>query len=282
MNPHGTLARPLIEVKGLAKAYGPVQAVAGVDLEVAAGQTLGIVGESGCGKSTTARMILRLIDSDEGSLRFDGEDVTRLTGSALRRLRSRIQFVPQNPRSSLNPRHTIAQSISFPLRVQGVSRRERIARVTELLEAVGLGEEHRDRYPSELSGGQLQRVAIARALSTRPEAVVCDEAVSALDKSVQAQVLNLLANLQKELGLSLIFISHDLAVVEHISDMVAVMYLGRVVEYATAEDLWKNPQHPYTKTLLSSTPLAGRQGIILGDGTPPPSTHRTASKGSTT
>jgi peptide/nickel transport system ATP-binding protein len=260
----------LLEARNLKKVFGNgVRAVDGVDLTVHAGETLGIVGESGCGKSTTARMLLRLLKSDRGGeLRFDGHDLGRATGRELRRLRADLQVVPQHPMTSLNPRMTIGTSIGFNLSVHGVGRREREARVSELLDQVGLPSAHGDRYPHELSGGQLQRVAIARALSTRPKLIVCDEAVSALDKSVQAQVLNLLVEIQREMGLAYVFISHDLAVVEHVSDRVAVMYLGRVVEEGPARQLWANPLHPYTQALLSAMPGRDRARIDL-QGDPP-------------
>jgi peptide/nickel transport system ATP-binding protein/oligopeptide transport system ATP-binding protein len=245
----------LLEAQGLSKTFaGGVRAVHDVNLQVEAGQTLGIVGESGCGKSTTAKMILRLLEPDGGGVWFDGKDVTRARGRGLRDLRRRLQLVPQNPQTSLNPRLTIRQSLEFPLRAQGVRRSTRAARIPELLERVGIDPSFQGRYPHQLSGGQLQRVAIARALSTEPDLVVCDEAVSALDKSVQAQVLNLLAELQRELGVAYVFITHDLSVVEHIADRIAVMYLGRVVEEGSAQDVWRDPQHPYTQALLASAP----------------------------
>ncbi|WP_448061086.1 ABC transporter ATP-binding protein [Cellulomonas hominis] len=259
----------LLEARGLRKVFGNgVRAVDGVDLTVHAGETLGIVGESGCGKSTTARLLLRLLRPDRGELRFDGHDLARARGRELRRLRGDLQFVPQHPMTSLNPRMSIGTSVGYNLRVHGVGARERQRRVGELLDRVGLPAAHAERFPHELSGGQLQRVAIARALSTRPKLVVCDEAVSALDKSVQAQVLNLLAEIQRDMGLAYVFISHDLAVVEHISDRVAVMYLGRIVEEAPARDLWANPLHPYTQALLSASPGKDRERIAL-QGDPP-------------
>lgn len=261
---------PLLSTAGLSKTYaGGVRAVQDVDLSVSRGQTLGIVGESGCGKSTTAKMMLRLIDADAGTVTFDGLDISTMRGRALRRLRPRIQIVPQHPRTSLNPRLTIRESIEFNLRVLGVPRPTRQRRVDDLLERVGINSSYARAHPHQLSGGQLQRVAIARALATEPDLVVCDEAVSALDKSVQAQVLNLLADLQRELGVAYVFISHDLAVVEHIADRVAVMYLGRVVEEGPTGEVWARPQHPYTQALLSSVPgRAGRRVVLRGD---PPS-----------
>jgi peptide/nickel transport system ATP-binding protein/oligopeptide transport system ATP-binding protein len=261
--------RPILETQDLSKTFaGGVRAVSGVSLTLAAGETLGIVGESGCGKSTTARLMLRLLTPDEGHVLFDGEDVHRMKGRRLRELRRRFQVVPQNPRTSLNPRLRLADSIAFNMRAHGYDGAARARRIPELLDRVGLDPSYAERYPHQLSGGQLQRAAIARALATEPAVVICDEAVSALDKSVQAQVLNLLADLQREFGLAYLFISHDLAVVEHISDRVAVMYLGRVVEEGPARALWDDPRHPYTVTLLSSVPGLGQPRIVL-DGEPP-------------
>lgn len=259
----------LLEAVGLRKVFGNgVRAVDDVDLRVEAGRTLGIVGESGCGKSTTARLLLRLLSPDRGTLTFAGEDLGGARGATLRAMRAQLQFVPQHPMLSLNPRMTIGGSIEFNMRAHGVARRDRERRVRDLLDRVGLPPAHADRYPHQLSGGQLQRVAIARALSTSPRLVICDEAVSALDKSVQAQVLNLLVELQQELGVAYVFISHDLSVVEHVSDRVAVMYLGRVIEEASTADLWTHPSHPYTRALLSATPGRDRTRIVL-QGDPP-------------
>jgi oligopeptide/dipeptide ABC transporter ATP-binding protein len=261
----------LLRAEGLTKTFGNgVRAVSDVSLTVHRGETLGVVGESGCGKSTTGKMLLGLLAPDSGTVTFDGEPLAGLRGARLRALRARLQVVPQNPQTSLNPRLRVAQSIEFNLRAHGFERAARRPRVLELLERVGLTAAHAERFPHELSGGQLQRVAIARALATSPDLVVCDEAVSALDKSVQAQVLNLLADLQSETGVAFLFISHDLAVVEHISDRVAVMYLGRVVELAPARQLWSNPQHPYTQALLSATPGRGRERIVLSGDLPNP------------
>ncbi|GAA1280744.1 dipeptide ABC transporter ATP-binding protein [Pseudonocardia aurantiaca] len=261
----------LLEASGLTKTFGNgVRAVSDVSLTVGRGETLGVVGESGCGKSTTGKMLLGLLAPDSGSVRFDGVDLAGLGRREMRALRARLQVVPQNPQTSLNPRLTVRSSIEFNLRAHGVERAARRPRVLELLERVGLTAAQAERFPHELSGGQLQRVAIARALATSPDLVVCDEAVSALDKSVQAQVLNLLADLQRETGVAFLFISHDLAVVEHISDRVAVMYLGRVVELAPAAQLWADPQHPYTAALLSATPGQGRERIVLSGELPSP------------
>jgi peptide/nickel transport system ATP-binding protein len=262
---------PILRATGLRKTFGNgVRAVDDVDVAVDAGETVGVVGESGCGKSTTAKLILRLLDRDAGDISFAGENLGTAGGDHLRRLRARLQFVPQNPQTSLNPRLRVGSSVAFNLRVHGVPRGARPARVRELLDEVGLAPSYADRYPHELSGGQLQRVAIARALASRPELVVCDEAVSALDKSIQAQILNLLGDLQDELGVAYLFISHDLAVVEHLSDRVVVMYLGRVVEEGRAEALYSTPQHPYTRALLSAVPGVGRQRIALRGDPPSP------------
>jgi peptide/nickel transport system ATP-binding protein/oligopeptide transport system ATP-binding protein len=265
------VSTPLLEAQDISKTFGNgVRAVSSVSLEVGRGETLGIVGESGCGKSTTARMLLRLLEPDEGTVTFDGQDVRRLRGRSLRELRRRMQVVPQNPQTSLNPRLTLQSTMEFNMRAHGLAKATRARRIPDLLDRVGLDPSYAQRYPHELSGGQLQRAAIARALATEPELVVCDEAVSALDKSVQAQVLNLLAELQRDLGLAYVFISHDLAVVEHIADRVAVMYLGRVVEQAPSSELWTRARHPYTITLLSSTPGLGRSRIVLDGELPSP------------
>jgi oligopeptide/dipeptide ABC transporter ATP-binding protein len=263
--------RALLEVNGIGKTFrNGVRAVSNVNLRLNAGETLGIVGESGCGKSTTAKIMLKLLEPDEGNVLFDGVDIHRLRGKALRDLRRRLQVVPQNPQTSLNPRLTVHDSIAFNMRAHGYGSAERARRIPELLDRVGLDPSYGARYPHQMSGGQLQRAAIARALATEPEVVVCDEAVSALDKSVQAQVLNLLAELQAGLGIAYVFISHDLAVVEHISDRVAVMYLGHVVEEGPADQLWHDPRHPYTATLLSSAPGHGADRIVLSGELPNP------------
>jgi len=275
----------LLEVRGLRKEFPvggglfrrsreQIQVVDGIDLELAAGETLGLVGESGCGKTTTARCILRLIEPSEGEIRLEGTDLRALDGEELRRFRSRMQIVFQDPYGSLNPRLTVAQTLEEPLQVHGVREPdERRRRVGEILERVGLGREHLRRYPHEFSGGQRQGIGIARALILRPRLVIADEPVSALDVSVQAQILNLLVELQRDLGLSYLLISHDLSVVEHMSHRVAVMYLGRIVEEGPTAQVLADPQHPYTKALLAAVPrvesaAAGRPGPLPGD---PPS-----------
>lgn len=234
-----------------------VQAVDGVSFTLPAGKTLGIVGESGCGKSTLARVVTRLIEPSSGSVFLDGVDITSLSGKALREMRRKLQIIFQDPYSSLNPRHSIGQIISDPMRIQGiVTKANEKAEVQELMQRVGLNPEHYNRYPHEFSGGQRQRIGIARALSLRPSVIVADEPVSALDVSIQAQILNLLENLQKDLGLSFVFIAHDLSVVRHIADQVAVMYLGKIVEVGDSATVYNSPAHPYTKALLSAVPIA--------------------------
>jgi peptide/nickel transport system ATP-binding protein len=246
---------PLLSAQHLVKRFdNGFVAVDDVSIAVHAGETLGIVGESGSGKSTTSKLILRLIDADSGEITFDGLDLRTLRGGALRDVRRRLQLVPQNPQTSFNPRLTIGDSVAFNMRVHGVSKGDALAAVPGLLERVGIPSAHAVKSPRELSGGQLQRCAIARALATDPALVVCDEAVSALDKSVQAQVLNLFAQLQAETGVAFLFISHDLAVVEHIADRVVVMQQGKVVEEGTAAELWTAPKHEYTRALLDATP----------------------------
>ena len=276
---------PLLEVRGLKRhfpAAAPlfaaprfVKAVDGVDLTIYPGETLGLVGESGCGKSTLGRLIARLDEPTEGSILFEGDDVAGLTDRQLRPFRQSIQMIFQNPFSSLNPRMTVGSILEEPLIIHKKgSRQDRQRRVLQLLDQVGLRAEHYDRYPHEFSGGQRQRIGIARALALNPRLIVCDEPVSALDVSIQAQIINLLQDLQKELGLSYLFISHDLSVVEHLSDRIAVMYLGRIVEQAEAQAMYRTPLHPYTEALLSALPPpdpdAVTHEIILEGGVPSP------------
>lgn len=248
--PHGS--------KGIfGKSDGFVQAVDGVNLVLRKGQTLGIVGESGCGKSTLARVLTRLIEPTSGNIILNGRDITKVSGKELQSLRRDIQMIFQDPFSSLNPRHSVGVIIASPMRVQNiVPKGNEKSRVQELMELVGLNPEHYNRYPHEFSGGQRQRIGIARALALNPKVIVADEPVSALDVSIQAQILNLLEQLQHDLGLSYVFIAHDLSVVRHIADEVAVMYLGKVVEIARPEVLYSAPAHPYTKALLSAVPSA--------------------------
>ena len=274
-NGNGASGEILLDVRNLKKYFpvrrgilgqtvGHVKAVDGVSFQLRRGETLGLVGESGCGKSTTGRAILRLIEPTAGQVIFDGEDLATLDHDRLRALRRRAQIVFQDPFSSLNPRMTVGTMLREVLKVHRLAPKgpARSRRVSELLEIVGLHPEDADRYPHEFSGGQRQRIGIARALAVEPDFMVCDEPVSALDVSVQAQVINLLRNLQKEFGLTYLFIAHDLAVVEHVSDHVAVMYLGKIVESGTAEDLYGSPQHPYTKALsrLYRDPIRKRHG----------------------
>ncbi|AWE08730.1 dipeptide/oligopeptide/nickel ABC transporter ATP-binding protein [Lysinibacillus sp. 2017] len=255
----------------LSRVTGNVKAVDNVSFEVFEGETLGIVGESGCGKSTTGRVLMRLTNPTEGTIHFDGTDLTALSDEAMRKMRRDIQMVFQDPYASLNPRHTIGKILEEPLIVHGIGdSAERKKKVLDYLKIVGLSEYHAKRYPHQFSGGQRQRIGIARALMTNPKLIIADEPVSALDVSIQAQVLNLMKQLQEDLGLTYIFIAHDLGVVRHISDRVGVMYLGRMVELSTSESLYEKPLHPYTQALLSAVPIPdpeykGNQMLLTGD-----------------
>ena len=284
----------LVEIRDLVKQFpvrggllrrevGRVNAVAGVDLDIRRGETVGLVGESGCGKTTLGRMLVRLLEPTGGTIRFDGQDVTHMSGKQLKPFRKRVQIIFQDPFTSLDPRAQIGESIAEGLRLHGVGDKdERHERVTEMLETVGLKGAHMGRYPHEFSGGQRQRIGIARALILKPDLVVADEPVSALDVSVQAQVLNLLKELQSTLDLTLLFVAHNLGVVEHISNRVAVMYLGRIVEITDRDAIYANPLHPYTEALLSAIPIPDPdrprnrmilQGEIPSPLNPPPGCH---------
>jgi len=276
---------PILEVRGLVKDYAiggglfgkkeHVHAVRGVDLDVGRGETLGVVGESGCGKSTLGRSILRLTEPTAGTVRFEGVDISKLSAAEMRRTRRFMQIIFQDPYSSLNPRMRIGTIVGEGLAIHGIARgAERRRRVVELLARVGLHADAYDRYPHEFSGGQRQRIGIARALAVEPRFIVADEPVSALDVSIQAQIVNLLQDLQQQMSLAYLFIAHDLRVVEHISQRVAIMYLGKIVELAPSEEIYASPRHPYTRALLSAVPEprvgAKKQRIVLGGDVPSP------------
>jgi len=283
------MSSPIIEVKDLQKFFplasqgiftrvkGDNKAVNGVSFSINQGETLGLVGESGCGKSTVGRTILKLYEPTSGSITFEGEDITKYSNSKMKPLRTKMQMIFQDPYSSLNPRHTIGSVIAASYEIQNITPDGGVKKaVQELMERVGLNPEHYNRYPHEFSGGQRQRIGIARALAMKPKFIVCDEPVSALDVSIQAQVINLLEDLRDDFGLSYLFIAHDLSVVQHISDRVAVMYLGKIMEVADVENIYNSPHHPYTKALLSAVPLPDplleekREQIVLSGDLPNP------------
>lgn len=283
------MSTPILEVTDLTKFFpiqsqgifskvkGDNKAVNGISFTLNAGETLGLVGESGCGKSTAGRTILKLYEPTSGTIKFEGEDITKFSSSKMKPLRTQMQMIFQDPYSSLNPRHTIGSIIAASYEIQKITPAQGVKlAVQELMERVGLNPEHYNRYPHEFSGGQRQRIGIARALALKPKFIVCDEPVSALDVSIQAQVINLLDDLRDDFGLSYLFIAHDLSVVQHISNRVAVMYLGKIMELAPTEDLYKSPHHPYTKALLSAIPLPDpilerkREQIILSGDIPNP------------
>jgi peptide/nickel transport system ATP-binding protein len=284
------MAESLLEVRDLVKHFpitsgviltrsiGAVQAVDGISLDIAKGETLGIVGESGCGKSTTARLLMRLVEPTSGSITFEGREIADAKGADLKALRREMQMIFQDPYSSLNPRKTVGTIISEPYTIHGMHKEggARKKAVQEIMDIVGLNPEHYNRYPHEFSGGQRQRIGVARALALKPKLIIADEPVSALDVSIQAQILNLLRDLQREFGLTLVFIAHDLSVVRHMCDRIAVMYLGKIVELASSDELYGHPRHPYTGALMSAVPVADprlaaqKHRQILGGDVPSP------------